>query len=114
MAQLGPIDLTGEGEYSFTLVNVHGGNGRILTTGPFTSVYGTGATRRVVRAGWFAFGYHFADPDSVTATHLFRPQWIDFDYFIFKPFEAGVEGYAERLCWMMEQGTTAKLWIDTD
>jgi hypothetical protein len=113
MAQLGPIDLVGDGEYSFTLVNVFGGNGRITTVGPYTTVYGTGGVRRLLRAGWFAFGYHYADPDSVTGTHLFQPQWIDFDYFQFTPFLYGIQGYAERFVWSMSPGTEGRLWIDT-
>jgi hypothetical protein len=111
MALIVDQDISGEGEYTFSPVALVSGLVNLTSLGPKTTVYGTGSTRRVNNAGYFALGYNFADARSTTESWYHAPMWIPFEHWTFLPyyFTGGI--FAERVKWHLTPGTSGYLLL---
>lgn len=111
MALIVDQDISDDGEYSFSPATLVSGLVNITTLGPKVSVFGTGTTRRLINAGYFALGWNFTDARGNTESWYHPPIWIDMDHFTFNPyyFTGGIA--AERVRWSLTPGMAGYLLL---
>ena len=111
MALIVDQDLADEGEVSFSPATIQSGLVNITTLGPKVSVFGTGSTRRLINAGYFALGWNFADARSNTESWYHSPIWIDMEHFLFFPYDFSGGVTCERVKWHLTPGMEGYLLL---
>lgn len=110
--------ILGENIATFTNGPIEGLTYAFSSFGDVTSFYSALGSRRVLRAGWIAFGTQYDPGDGTTREFWSPPQFFEFESgFLFPPGRQntapGVGNYYDRVYWHLEPGQVGHIWVNT-